>query len=289
MSLTDTEIALNGRSVALVQKSCHVIAFASLDGTLAYLNETGQRLVGLANEELGIAECRLQELFPDEQARLWEIEVMPRVLDGGAWRGEWRFRHVKTGRLVPVEAHVFLAVPGDSSAVEIVIEARDLAGRDEERTRLERQLGQAVKMEAVGRLVGGIAHDFNNLLTSSGGETVLVVEDDNMVRLVVRASLKRAGYRVLEAQDGAEALDVVAAHEGLIHLLLSDVVMPGMNGPELADQIEVHHPVLKTLFMSGHAEDAVAGHGVVRGELEFLEKPFTRGALTRKVSEVLSS
>lgn len=519
MSLS-SNVVLQESSAALVQNSRHFIAFARLDGTLVYLNETGQRLVGLVDGGPEIVDRRLSELFPDEHARLWDREVMPRVLHGEIWRGEWSFRHVGTGAVVPVVANVFAARDAERDLAQIIVEAQDLMTRrerDEQRMELERQLQQAIKMEAVGRLAGGIAHDFNNLLTAMAGfseivldhldegdplregaeqtlktchrsagmirqlltvsrrrvlqpvvmdlnqlvkevgkllqgligedvrfrmdisgepatvradpaqmeqvllnlvvnardampgggdlvvslenvevdatharlnigarcgphvhisvsdtgegmdrdtlahvfepffttkkgkgsglglasvygivrqsqghisvdstpgrgttfhiylpriqeraplgyeresvgsstaragETVLVVEDDNVVRLVVREGLKRAGYHVLEARDGTEALEVVASHGSTIHLLLSDVVLPGMNGLELASRIEEAHPGLRTLFMSGHAEETVLEHGAPAGDLELLEKPFTRTTLTRRVRELLAS
>lgn len=119
-------------------------------------------------------------------------------------------------------------------------------------------------------------------------ETILVVEDDNVVRLVVRETLRRAGYRVLEAREGEAALEVVAGHEGSIQLLLSDVVMPGMDGPSLAERVSSTHPGLKTLYMSGHDEDAIHRHGIP-ADARCLEKPFTRERLIQSIRETLDS
>lgn len=122
---------------------------------------------------------------------------------------------------------------------------------------------------------------------SLGSETVLVVEDERAVRLVAVGNLRKAGYQVLEAGDGEEALRVASAHEGPIHLVLSDVLMPGIHGPELVKRLEESRPAIRALFMSGHADDALLHHGILEGGLSFLEKPFTRQDLTKKVREVL--
>jgi len=127
------------------------------------------------------------------------------------------------------------------------------------------------------------------LYSSEGEETVLVVEDEPMVRDLVRAILSRQGYEVLEAGRGAEALEVSERHQGPIHLLITDVVMPGMTGPELARRLTAHRPATKVLFMSGYTDDAILHHGVLEPGTEFLEKPFTAGALGGKVRNMLGS
>jgi len=122
---------------------------------------------------------------------------------------------------------------------------------------------------------------------SRGSETVLVVEDENAVRLVAVGILRKAGYDVLEASDGEEALRVASNHEGPIHLVLTDVLMPGIHGPALVKRLEERRPAIRALYMSGHADDALLHHGILEGGLSFLEKPFTRNDLTKKVREVL--
>ncbi|MGH9390541.1 MAG: response regulator, partial [Vicinamibacteria bacterium] len=123
--------------------------------------------------------------------------------------------------------------------------------------------------------------------SNRGSETVLVVEDENTVRLVAVGSLRKAGYHVLEASDGEEALRVASANEGPIHLVLTDVLMPGIHGPALVKRLEERRPAIRALYMSGHADDALLHHGILEGGLSFLEKPFTRKELTKKVREVL--
>jgi CheY-like chemotaxis protein len=121
-----------------------------------------------------------------------------------------------------------------------------------------------------------------------GSEVVLLVEDEAAVRHLVRQVLQMCGYTVLEAVDGLEAIRVAEEHEGPIHLLLSDVVMPHMGGCQLADKIRTRHPELRVLFLSGHSIDYVYEQGAQQTEFSFLQKPFTVGALAVKVREVLS-
>jgi two-component system cell cycle sensor histidine kinase/response regulator CckA len=122
---------------------------------------------------------------------------------------------------------------------------------------------------------------------AGGTETILLVEDDAQVRAVAAAVLAKAGYRVLEACGPDEALAVSVQHCGTIHLLLSDVVMPRMSGPELAEQIVSRHAGAKVLFMSGYSNAGILRHGVIDDDVPFLEKPLTPSLLVRRVYEVL--
>jgi len=124
-----------------------------------------------------------------------------------------------------------------------------------------------------------------------GSETILVVEDEAPVRAVTRQLLERNGYTVLEAADGPAALALVDGGSDNPHvdLLLTDVIMPGMSGRELANQLKARRPALRVLFMSGYTDDAVVRHGMLEPGLAYLEKPFRPAALLRKVREVLES
>jgi len=123
--------------------------------------------------------------------------------------------------------------------------------------------------------------------TPRGSETVLVVEDVRAVRGVAREMLERSGYRVLEAENGDAALRLAARHPGPIDLLLTDVVMPGLSGRQLAAQLTELRPRLRVLYMSGYTDDAVVNHGMLEPGIQYLQKPFTREGLARKVHEVL--
>jgi two-component system cell cycle sensor histidine kinase/response regulator CckA len=125
--------------------------------------------------------------------------------------------------------------------------------------------------------------------TLRGSETILLVEDEEQVRAVARGILKRQGYRVVVAQSAGEALLLCESHEGAIDLLLSDVVMPRMSGPELARRLAALRPGMKILCMSGYTDDAVVRHGALEAGIAFIQKPFTPDSLTRKVRDVLDA
>ena len=117
----------------------------------------------------------------------------------------------------------------------------------------------------------------------------MLVEDEDPVRELARDILTAAGYKVLAAAGPAEALDVTRRHGGPIHLLLTDVVIPEMSGPELVRRLAPTYREMRVLYMSGHATDTIVHRGVLDPGLGLLQKPFTPDALTRKVREVLTA
>jgi len=122
---------------------------------------------------------------------------------------------------------------------------------------------------------------------AGGGETILLVEDDEAVRQVVVEILEGRGYRVLAAADAQQALSLAAGHEGSVDLLITDVVMPGMNGADLAARMAALRPGIRVLFMSGYPRDVVGENGVIGPHVIFLQKPFAPSALARRVRELL--
>ena len=124
---------------------------------------------------------------------------------------------------------------------------------------------------------------------SHGTETVLLVEDEESVRLLTRTLLERNGYRVLEGADAKQAFEVASQQQNPVDLLLTDVVMPGESGPDLFERLKPLRPQMKVLFVSGYTDDSIVRHGVLEAEVPFLQKPFSASELTRKVREVLDS
>ena len=120
-----------------------------------------------------------------------------------------------------------------------------------------------------------------------GSETILLAEDNDQVRILAEAVLKRHGYTVLVADRGAEALNLLKAHTGKVDLLLTDVVMPDMNGKVLFEKAVAVQPGLKVLYMSGYSDEVIASRGVLDEGVRFIQKPFTVRALAAKVREVL--
>jgi two-component system cell cycle sensor histidine kinase/response regulator CckA len=135
--------------------------------------------------------------------------------------------------------------------------------------------------------ISGAPQPARDAVVRRGTETVLLVEDEDQVRDVARGILKRSGYTVLEARNAGEALLLCERHPTPIDLLLSDVVMPGMSGPELAKRLGGVRPEMKVLCMSGYTDDAAVRHGVIEAHFAYIQKPLTVDSLTRKVREVL--
>jgi len=134
----------------------------------------------------------------------------------------------------------------------------------------------------------------NNERSSSAGlqrgtETILLVEDEELVRGLSRDTLESCGYTVIEANNGIDALQLCAERKFHIDLLLTDVVMPQMGGRELAEKLLLKFPQIRVLFTSGYTDDAVVRHGIIAKGTNFIQKPFTLDALARKVRESLDS
>jgi CheY-like chemotaxis protein len=125
-------------------------------------------------------------------------------------------------------------------------------------------------------------------LDAPATETLLLVEDEDAVRNLARRILTRHGYEVIEARNGLEALAMCAGHTGEIHLVVTDVVMPGMGGGELARRLETARPGVPVMLMSGYTDDEIVRHGIAEAREWFLEKPFSPDALLRKVRDVRS-
>lgn len=124
---------------------------------------------------------------------------------------------------------------------------------------------------------------------TGGSETLLLVEDEAAVRAPLKRALERLGYNVLTASDGIEAMGIARTSEITIHMLVSDVVMPGMGGRELADNLRTLNPALPVLFMSGHSDEAVASHGTLAKGAAFMAKPFAIQTMVQRIREILDA
>jgi two-component system cell cycle sensor histidine kinase/response regulator CckA len=121
-----------------------------------------------------------------------------------------------------------------------------------------------------------------------GLQTILVVEDEQSLRELSCAFLRGAGYRLLQANSGDEALEIAARHDGPIHLLMTDTVMPGLSAGELAKRLNAQRPEIRVLYISGYSQEIVKSHGISFDGEAFLQKPFSRAQLISKVKEVLT-
>jgi len=139
-----------------------------------------------------------------------------------------------------------------------------------------------IRVSEIGEKAGGTDREL-----PPGSETILLVEDQHDVRTLARHMLQMHGYLVLEANQGNEAIRIAETYAGDIHLLISDVVMPGMGGRQLAEKIVTLRPDIKVLFVSGYTDDAVMRHGIHSAATNFLQKPFTSDTLNLKVRKVL--
>ncbi len=119
-------------------------------------------------------------------------------------------------------------------------------------------------------------------------ETILVVEDNSSVRSFIRRALELNGYTIIDTGDVDEAVDICKQHNGGIHLLLTDMVLPKMNGRELAEKILSFRPGLKVAYMSGYANGAISQCGNIQSDSIFIEKPITLSRLQKKIREILS-
>ncbi len=125
-------------------------------------------------------------------------------------------------------------------------------------------------------------------LTVQAKETILLVEDEHPLLAMAQQMLKRLGYHVLTADSPKKAIDISRNHPEKIHLLMTDVIMPGMTGRDLADRLSGERPGIRCLYVSGYTSDVIAPQGVLENDVHFMQKPFTIKVLATKLREVLS-
>jgi two-component system cell cycle sensor histidine kinase/response regulator CckA len=153
--------------------------------------------------------------------------------------------------------------------------------------------GEGTTIKVYLPLSGAVSASITELVLDTrarrGSETILLVEDEESVRTLIRTILERHGYLVLEAQSGGDALLLCEQHKANIHVLLTDVVMPRMSGRQLARRLFPLRPDMRVLFMSGYTDDSIVRHGVLDSDVAFLQKPITPETLTRRLREVIES
>ena len=150
-------------------------------------------------------------------------------------------------------------------------------------------IGEMAAETAAGKPWRRLAAPIDNRKVEPGTETILLVEDEANLRYLARQYLEKQGYKVIEAADGAVAMQIAVAHEKVIHLLLTDVIMPGMNGRELAQRIAEIRPNVKILYMSGYTENVIGHNGMLDAGIRLLQKPFNLRDLKSMVREVLDT
>jgi len=144
-----------------------------------------------------------------------------------------------------------------------------------------------IYLPAVDEPISPLPLDQRSTRVMGGIETVLLVEDEDAVSAIALLGSQTQGYKVLHAESGKKALAIIEKYPGRVDLLVTDVVMPGMSGRELAETLTVRHPGLKVLYVSGYTDDAVIRHGILQMDVAFLQKPYTPLTLARKTREVL--
>jgi len=256
-----------------------VVVNLALNGRDAMPNG-GRLVIATANATLGPDDAAAADLPPGEYVRLtvtdtgtgMSPEVVARIFEPffttkAPGKGTGLGLATCFGIVAQADGHITARTgEGEGSTFEVLLPRR-----------------------AAGEITGKRSTPTGSRPAAGGSETVLVVEDDEQVRSATARGLSARGYRVLTAASGEEAIRLSRATESTIDLLLSDVVMPGMGGKELASRLVAERPGMGVLFSSGYAEDAIVHRGVLEPGLEFLPKPYTQNELALRVRAVLDS
>lgn len=228
-----------------------------------YANAAAEAFTGVNKAE--IVGRSIWETFPALQDSAFDLQVRRALQDGK--KIPFDFHYAPTARWFDVEA-----VPVDEGLAVYLADATE-----------RRKALDALQTSRLGE--GMAAY---NSTAAAAGRTVLLVDDDESMRRVTRRILSRNGFRVIEAEHGADALRVAAEHEGDIDLLVTDVLMPGIRGPELVEELTVRSPGIRVLYMSGYTDEDISRWGLQPG-MAFIHKPFTSEGFSEAVNEVLNT
>lgn len=233
------------------------------DCVCTYANTAAEAFTGVNSAE--IIDRSIWETFPALQSSAFEGQVKRAMAEGK--RIPFEFHYAPSAKWCDVEA-----VPVSGGVAVYLLDTT------ERHKALDRSKGARI----------GEDLPLQKAPAAENGLTVLLVDDDESMRRVTRRILARSGFSVLEAEHGADALRVAAQHQDKIDLLVTDVLMPGIRGPELVEELIVRSPNLRVLYMSGYTDDDISRWGLQPG-MAFIHKPFTSEGFTEAINEVLAA
>lgn len=262
----------------LVNSLNDVVWRASADGSqIVEINHAFEKVYGVAEEELRSNPGLLLEMTHPDDRKIAETSAV-QLLTAGQAQAEYRIIR-PDGEVRWIRDRKSLIYDEESRPVQmggIVNDITEMKQNEVEREKLQAQFFQAQKMQAVGRLAGGVAHDFNNMLSVILGYVDLA-----------GMKLEPSDEFYADLKEIRKAVRLVQEHAGKIDLLLTDVVMPEMNGRELSRRLLAIQPRIKVLFMSGYTANVIAHHGILQEGLAFIPKPLELRQLAVKIREVL--
>jgi len=291
-----------------------------IQGILTFVNRNAFDRFGYTQEDLEGGLNALDMVAPNDRGLA--LESMQRIMNRENIGSNEYTMLRKDGSTFPAMVHSTVIINNGKLAGlrGFIVDITERKRAEAEKEKLQAQLGQAQKMEAIGQLAGGVAHDFNNINVKSepgkgttfkvylprieeeemaidqpgahakpltGTETVLLVEDEESLLKLGKVLLKELDYTVLTASAPGEAIRLVEEHTGDIHLLVTDVVMPEMSGRDLQKRLSALRPDMKYLFMSGYTANVIAHRGILDEGVNFIQKPFHMEELAAKVREAM--
>lgn len=250
------------RAVAVLDSAPVAVIVLDAHFNCTYANSAAEQATGVNVSEM--TDRSIWETFPALQESAFETQINRAFSEKK--RIPFEFHYAPTARWFDVEA-----VPLTDGLVVYLLDVTE-----------RHRVVDATQGNRMGESIPG-----QSPANEPAGKTVLLVDDDESMRRVTRRILARSGFRVIEAEHGADALRVAAAHDGGIDLLVTDVLMPGIRGPELVEELTVQSPGIRVLYMSGYTDDDISRWGLQPG-FAFIHKPFTSEGFTEAVNSVLA-